>query len=171
MFWKTNFLWNQRLKRASYHKFQFSSWAWCGFKTRGFFTALGTLSVPRLLFRFLFRVSFGRTIGLPCESTEVGLRAWWSISQQRLLLDGLQIYTMPVTSRVQPRQNVVGFDLQPGTIQEPWKPPFIPPFPHVCQPASSSELRIGKHSNSKATYIQCECAVIWYSICRFEYIL
>ena len=74
---------------------QSSNCAWCAFSTSGFRWAGGTRSVPRLLFLLRFRVSFGRSIGLPCWSTGWGQRAWCKIFQHYFVALGLQMCTIP----------------------------------------------------------------------------
>ena len=126
--------------------YQPSNCAWWGFNTNGFFWAGETRWVPWLLFRLRFRVSLGRSMGLPCWSTGWGHRAWCNIFQHCLVALGLQTYTIPGTSLVHDRQNVLGWLLQSGTMHWPWKGPVNPPLLKVWFPASWG--RIGIESNS-----------------------
>ena len=125
---------------------QSSNCAWWGFNASGFFWARGTRSVPWLLCRFRLRVRFGRLIGLPCWSTGWGHRAWCRISQHCFVALGLQTYTIPVTSLVHDRQNVLGLLLQEETMHCPWKGPVSPDLLKIWFPASSG--KIGIESNS-----------------------
>ena len=129
-------------EKISITDYQPSNCAWWGFKTSGFFRARGTRSVPWLLFRLLFRVSFGRSTGLPCWSTGWGHRAWCSIFQHCFVAFGWQTYTIPVTSLVHDRQNVLGLLLQEETMHCPWKGPVSPDLLKIWFPASSGKIGI-----------------------------
>ena len=126
--------------------YQPSNCAWWGFNTSDFLWAGGTRWVPWLLFRLRFRVSFGRSMGLPCWSTGWGHRDWCSIFQYFFVALGLQTYTIPVTSLVQDGQNVFGLLLQKEIMHCPWKGLVTPAILRIWFPTSSG--KIGIESNS-----------------------
>ena len=90
------FLWDKISKFLWWNITSHPNWAWWGLRVRDFRFRFGMRSTPKLLFRFLFFLSLGRSIGFPCASTGYGERAWCKISQHRFLSRplGLQTKTM-----------------------------------------------------------------------------
>ena len=125
------FLWDKISKFLWWNITSHPNWAWWGLRVRDFRFRFGMRSTPKLLFRFLFFLSLGRSIGFPCASTGYGERAWCKISQHRFLSRplGLQTKTMPATSRVHPAHIKLGDELQLGIMQLCCHPIFTPPFP------------------------------------------
>ena len=114
---------------------------------RDFRFRFGICSIPKLLFRFLFRMRLGRSIRFPWASRSFGERAWWRMSQQRLLVDGLHTKTIPGTSRVHPAHMVEGWDLQSGIIHRDCYCIRAAPF-SVYVWYGESLGRTGTHDNS-----------------------
>ena len=125
------FLWDKISKFVWWNITSHLNWAWWGLRVRDFRFRFGMRSTPKLLLRFLFFVSLGRSIGFPCASMGYEERAWCKISQHRFLSRplGLQTKTMPATSRLHPAHINLGDESQLGIMQLCCHPIFTQPFP------------------------------------------